>query len=342
MRKCRWALVACAFAALWGTRSESAEPSYHQVAKLQIGGDGGWDYLNLDPETHRLYIARSNRVTVVDVDKGSVVGEVPNTPGVHGVALVPKLKRGFASSGADNAVVVFDLGTLKETGRVTVGSRPDAILFDSATNRVFTMNGGSQDVTAVDPKSLKVVGTVPVGGRPEFAVSDGRGHVWVNIEDKGEVVELDPRALKVTNRWPLAPGEGPSGLALDTRGRRLFSVCDNGKMTVLNADTGKLVATPAIGQGPDACVFDGSLGLAFSSNGRDGTLTVVKQETPDRYRDLATVPTQAGARTMTLDPKTHRIYLATASFAPQTSGGAGPQRRPAVLPNSFVILVYGP
>jgi YVTN family beta-propeller protein len=319
-------------------------PNYHQVKKIAVGGEGGWDYLTFDGATNRLYIARSTRVTVVDVQKGVVVGEVANTPGVHGVALVPTLHRGFTSNGKDDTVTVFDIETLKELERIKVGSRPDAIIFDPAVNRVFTFNGGSHDATAIDAASAKVVGAIPLGGKPEFAVADRKGQVFVNIEDKSEIVAFDSRALSVKHRWSLAPGEGPSGLAMDRKHRRLFAVCANEKMVVLDADSGRVVATPTIGKGPDAAAFDPGTGLAFSSNGRDGTLTVMQEQSADRFIAIATVPTQIGSRTMALDRKTHNIYLAAARFAPQPAQPAGsnaPRQRPTMEANSFVILVFG-
>ncbi len=321
--------------------SAQETPKYHEIKKISVGGDGGWDYLTCDSEAHRLYIARSNRVMVVDVEKGEVVGEIPNTPGVHGIALAPRLHRGFSSNGGENTVTVFDTQTLKEVDRIKVGTRPDAIIFDRASNRVFTFNGGSDDSTAIDAASGKVVGTIPLGGRPEFAVSDGRGQVFANIEDKSEIVDIDSQALTVKNHWPLAPGEGPSGLSMDRRNHRLFSACDNKMMVVMDADTGKVVATPAIGEGPDASAFDPRAGLAFSSNGQDGTLTVVHEDAPDKFSVVATVPTQRGARTMAVDPTTHTVYLVTARFGPPPPGQAGQRRRPTIEPNSFVILVYG-
>jgi YVTN family beta-propeller protein len=310
------------------------------MKKIAIGGDGGWDYLTMDAAARRLYISRGTHVMVVDVDTEKVVGDIPDTQGVHGIALAPKLGRGFTSNGRDNSVTVFDLKTLKEIARVKVGNRPDAIIFDPATNRVFTFNGGSNDATAIGAADDKVAGTVSLGGRPEFAVADGRGEVFVNLEDKSEIVAFDSQSLVVKNHWPLAPGEGPSGLAMDRKNRRLFSVCDNEKMVVLDADTGKVVATPTIGKGPDASAFDPGAGLAISSNGEDGTLTIVREVKPNQFEVEATVPTQAGARTMALDTKTHVIYLVTARA--QAPAPGGPPNRRSFEPGSFVILVVGP
>lgn len=340
IRSCVWATPALMVLGLlgYGVFADPPDSGYRVIKKFSLGGEGGWDYLTADPEGHRLYIARSNRVTVVDVETGKVVGEVPNTPGVHGVALVPKHKRGFSSNGGDSTVTIFDLETLKEAGRVKVGSRPDAILYDPASDRVFTFNAGSNDATALDAEKGAVAGTVKLGGRPETGVADEKGMVYVNLVDKNEIVAFDARKLEVTQRWPLAPGTGPHGLAMDRAKRRLFSTCANEKMIVLDADSGKVLATLTIGKGTDACAFDPGPGFAFSSNG-DGTLTVVEEQPPGTYRVLANVPTQAGARTMALDTKTHLIYLATARFKQPAAGEKGPRR--AMEPDSFVILVVG-
>jgi DNA-binding beta-propeller fold protein YncE len=318
-------------------------PAYHLVKKLSVGGEGGWDYLALDSQARRLYVTHSDRVVVLDVDTGSKVGEVTNTPGVHGVALAPRLGRGFTSNGREGTVTIFDLKSLKELGRVPVGTGPDCILFDPATQRVFTFNGRSQDATAVDAATGKVAGTIPLGGRPEFAVADGKGKLFVNLEDKSEILALDAHGLGVLHRWPLAPGEGPSGLAMDTAHRRLFSVCGNQKMVILDAESGRVVATPTIGNGPDACIYDPRRKLAFSSNGRDGTLTVIREEGPDQFKEVATVSTQAGARTMALDEKTGRVFLATAEVAPAPPAPAGTEapRRRSFVPGSFTVLVVG-
>lgn len=323
-----------------------AAPNYHLIKKIAIGGDGGWDYLTFDGRAQRLYVSRSTRVTVVDVSKDgkdAIVGEIPNTPGVHGIALALRLKRGFTSNGGDNTVTVFDTDTLKEVSRVKVGTRPDAILFDRASNRVFTFNGGSNDATVIDAASAQVVGTIALGGRPEYPTADGKGGIFVNIEDQNEIVALDAQAMTVKSHWPLAPGEGPTGLTMDQKNRRLFSVCANEKMIVMDADTGKVLATPGIGKGADSAVFDGRASLAFSSNGEDGTLTVVQADA-DKYTVVATVPTQISARTMALNPRTHTIYLAAARFAAAPADApATPnvRRRPPIEPDSFVILVYG-
>src|SRR5262249_48327015 len=224
---------------------QAGPPEYHVLRKIPLGGDGGWDYLTMDPAAQRLYIARANRVMVVDVKEDKLVGEVPNTSGIHGVALVPERKRGYSSNGGEHTVTVFDLETLKETNRIKVGQRPDAIIYDPASKRVFTMNAGSKNATAIDVETEQVAGTVPLEGRPEFAVADGAGQVFVNLEDKSEIVAFDAKKLSVTNHWTLAPGKDPAGLAMDRKNRRLFSTCGNGKMIVMDADNGRVLATLA-------------------------------------------------------------------------------------------------
>jgi YVTN family beta-propeller protein len=326
-------------AATGAAPADSPASAYHVVKKIPLGGEGGWDYLSVDEAARRLYITRGNRVTVVDLEKGTLAGEVPNTPGVHGVALVPKKSRGYSSNGGDSTVTAFNLETLHELARIKVGARPDAILYDPASDRVFTMNAGSRNVSAIDTETDKVVGTIPLGGKPEFAVADGQGHVYVNLEDKNEIVELDARSLKLTHRWPIAPGKEPAGLAMDRKTRRLFSTCHNQKMIILDADSGKVIATPEIGKGTDACIFDPETSLAFSSNG-DGTLTVVQEKDGDKFEVVANVPTQAGARTMALDAKTHNVYLVTARPKPAPAGAGRGQRR-SFEPGSFVVLVVG-
>lgn len=316
-------------------------PAYHLVKSISVPGQGGWDYLTLDAGARRLYIARSSHVSIVNVDTGQVVGDIPDLAGVHGVALDADGGRGFTSNGRDDSVTIFDLKTLKKLGTVKVGAGPDTIIFDPATKRVFTFNGSGQSATAIDAVSGKVVGTIPLPGRPEFAASDGRGHIYNNIEDKSEVVVIDARALRVEHEWPLAPGEGPSGLAMDAAHRRLFAVCDNQKMVVLDADTGRVVAAPAIGNGPDACAFDPKTQLVFSPNGQDGTLTVLRETGPNQYQPVGTVPTQPSARTMALDPQTHRVLTVAAKTVPPAPGAA-PSRRRSYVPGSFVVLEYGP
>jgi DNA-binding beta-propeller fold protein YncE len=321
--------------------SLSTDSGYHVTKKVKVGGEGFWDYLNVDSEARRLYISRGTHVMVLDADSLEPVGDIPDTPGVHGIALAPELGRGFTSNGRANNVTIFDLKTLKVLGQVTTGQNPDAILYDPASRSVFTFNGRSGDSTAIDAAKGAVAATIALGGKPEFAASDGKGHIYANLEDRSMVVAIDSQKLTVQSRWPLAPGEEPSGMAMDREHRRLFSGCHNRMMAVMDADTGKVVATPAIGEGVDANAFDPETGLAFSSNG-DGTLTVVHEDSPDKYTVLDNVPTQRGARTMALDRKTHNVYLVTAEFGPPPAPTPEqPRRRPTIVPGSFTVLVVG-
>ncbi|HKV38792.1 MAG TPA: YncE family protein [Blastocatellia bacterium] len=314
---------------------------FHLIHQYKLGGEGFWDYLTLDSKARRLYISRGTRVVVMNVDNGSVVGEVPDTNGVHGIALATKLGRGFASDGRDGKVTIFDLKTLKVLGEAKTGQNPDAIIYDDATKRVFTFNGRSSDSTAIDAASGSVAGTIPLGGRPEFAAADGRGNVYVNLEDKSKVVQLDSKNLSVKATWPLAPGESPSGMAIDRKHKRLFIGCHNQMMVVMDATNGHVVATPAIGQGVDANAFDPGTKLAFSSNG-DGTLTVVHEDSGEKFSVVENAATQRGARTMAVDLKTHHVFVVTAEFgAPAAATAQNPHPRPAMLPGSFTVLEYG-
>ena len=320
---------------------QKSPPGYHLIKEVRLGGEGGWDYLTFDAKGKRLFISRSTHVMVVDADTGAVVGDIPGTEGVHGIALVPDLGKGYTSNGRANTVTVFDLKTLKVLKQVPVGQNPDAIIYDPASKRVFTMNGRSNDTTAIDAATDTVAGTVALDGRPEFAVSDERGHVFVNLEDKSSVAEFDPRRLAVLARWPIAPGEEPSGLAIDRKHSRLFSTGANKTLVVLDALTGKVVSTLPIGGGVDAAGFDPETGLAFSSNG-EGTLTVVREDSPDKFTVLENVATRRGARTMALDPKTHRVFLVTAEFGPPPAPTPErPRPRPSVVPGSFTLLILG-
>jgi len=323
------------------TSGLAAAPGYHEVKTYKLGGEGGWDYLTFDHPSNRLYISRSTHVIVIDADSGKPVGDIPDTPGVHGIALAPEFGRGFVSNGREGTVTVFDLKSLKELNRIKVGENPDAILYDPASKRIFTFNGRSDDVTAIDAAKGEVVGTIKVDGKPEFAVSDVRGEIFVNIEDKSEIMALDPNKLAVKSRWPLAPCEEPTGLAIDRKHRRLFSGCSNKLMAIVDADSGKLISTLPIGEGVDATAFDPDTGLAFASCG-EGVLTVVHEDSPDKFSVAENVPTKRGARTMALDPVKQRIFLVTAEFGPPpapTAGQAHP--RPTILPDSFVVLVMG-
>jgi DNA-binding beta-propeller fold protein YncE len=320
----------------------AVDPGLHVVKTYRLGGDGGWDYLKADPESHRLFISRATHVIVMDMDSGKVVGDIPDTPGVHGIALANELGRGFTSNGREGTVTIFDLKTLAPIGKIkAVGENPDSILFDPATKRVFTFNGRSHDSTAIDAATGNIVGKIALGGKPEFAVSTGNGEVFANLEDKSELLRLDPKNLKVQNRWPLAPCQEPSGLAMDMKNRRLFAGCDNKMMAVVNADTGKVITTLPIGGGVDANGFDPDNGLAFASCG-DGVLTVVNEETPDKFSVAQNVTTERGARTMTIDAKTHQIFLVTAKFGPPPAATPDqPRPRPTILPDTFEVLVVG-
>jgi DNA-binding beta-propeller fold protein YncE len=320
----------------------SGRTGYHLIKKIHIGGDGFWDYLTMDSEARRLYISHGTHVLVFNPDTYKQVGDLPDTEGVHGVALAPELGRGFTSNGRAGTVTIFELKTLKEIGHVkTTGQNPDCILYDPASRRVFTFNGRSENATAIDATSGTVLGTIELGGKPEFATADGKGRIYVNLEDKSEGAELDRRALKVEARWPLAPCENPSGMAIDREHRRLFIGCHNQMMAVMNADTGQVITTLPICQGVDANRFDPETRLAFSSNG-DGTLTIVHEDSPDKFTEVDSVPTQRGARTMALDRKTHRVFLVTAEFGPPPAPTAErPHPWPTVVPDSFTLLVFG-
>jgi len=319
----------------------AAGSGYHVVTTYKVGGEGGWDYLTADSGARRVYISRGTHVMVLDADSGKSVGDIADTPGVHGIALAPELGRGFTSNGREGTVSIFDIKTLATSSKVKVGDNPDAILYDPATKRVFTFNGRSQDSTAVDGASGKVLGTIKLDGKPEFAASDAKGEIFVNIEDKSELVAIDPNKLEVKAKWPLAPCEEPSGLSIDRKNRRLFVGCGNKVMAVVDADSGKVLATPAIGDGVDATTFDAETGLAFASCGADGVLTVVREESPGKFT-AENVPTQKGARTLALDAKTHNVFVVTAQFGPRPAPTADNLHpRPAILPDSFVVLVVG-
>ena len=329
------------FVVFAATLAMAADPGYQLINTYKLGGDGGWDYLTVDSASRRLYISRATHVIVIDADSGKAVGDIPDTPGVHGIALASDLGRGFISNGREGTVTIFDLKTLKAITKVKAGENPDAILYDPASKRVFAFNGRSHDATAIDAAGGTVVGTIKLEGKPEFAVSDGQGKVFVNIEDKSQIDAIDPSKLEVKASWPLAPCREPSGLAIDRKNRRLFAGCDNKMMAVVDADTGKVVATTPIGDGVDANAFDPGTGLAFASCG-EGVLTVVHEDSPAKFSVVDNVPTQEGARTMALDEKTHNVYLVTAKFGPPPAPTAdNPHPRRSILPDSFVVLVYG-
>ena len=318
-----------------------AATGYHVMQTYKIGGDGGWDYLTVDANARHLFISRGTHVMVIDTDSGKSVGDIPDTPGVHGIALAPDLGRGFTSNGREGTVTVFDLKTLARIGdKIKAGDNPDAILYDPATKRVFTFNGRSQDSTAIDAATGKVLGTIKLGGKPEFAASDAQGRIFVNLEDKSELVAIDPAKLEVKSTWPLAPCTEPSGLSIDRQHHRLFVGCDNKMMAIVDTGSGKVLATPAIGEGVDATTYDEGTGLAFASCGQDAVLTVVKEEAGKWTAE--NVPTKKGARTLALDSKTHNVFVVTADFGPPPAPTAdNPHPRRTILPDSFVVLVVG-
>jgi DNA-binding beta-propeller fold protein YncE len=313
---------------------------YRVQATFSVGGDGSWDYLRLDADGSRLFVPRGTHTMVLDTKTGKKLGDIPDTQGVHGVALAEEQGKGFTSNGRSGTLTVFDLKEYKTVGTVKVGDNPDSILFEPTTKHVFAFNGRSKDATVVDAESLKVLGTIPLGGKPEFSVADGVGKVFVNIEDTSELLRLDAKSMKVEERWTLAPGQEPSGLAFDGAHKRLFAVCSNEKMIVVDSETGKVLATPAIGKGTDGAGFDPA-GFAFSSNG-DGTLTVVSAK-GDTYEVVQTLPTAARARTCAVDVKSRRVYLPTAEFeaAPAAKPGERPGR-PTMKPGTFKVVVVAP
>jgi len=329
------------FISLLATFSAAADSAYHITKTYKLGGEGGWDYLTLDSSSRRLYISRATHVMVIDAGSGKPVGDIPETPGVHGIALAPELGRGFVSNGREGTVTIFEIDSLKPITKVKVGDNPDAILYDPATKRVFTFNGKSHDSTVIDAAKGTVLGTIKLEGKPEFAASDGKGEIFVNIEDKSQLDAIDPNKMEVKSRWPLAPCQEPSGLAIDRKNRRLFAGCDNKMMAVIDADSGKVLATPAIGEGVDATAFDEGTGLAFASCG-EGVLTVVREESPSKFTVVDNVKTQEGARTLALDDKTHEVFVVTAKFGPPPAPTPEqPHPRHSILPDTFVVLVLG-
>jgi YVTN family beta-propeller protein len=332
--------LGCLFVLL---NAAAAEQSYQLVTEIPIGGEGGWDILSVDSASHRLYLSHATKVMVVDLEKNAVVGEVADTPGVHAFVAVPELKRGFSSNGKENKLSVVDLATLKTIAKVDTGEGPDAIVYEPKRGEVYIFNHRGNSVTVIEAKSAKVVSTIEVGGSPEFGVADSEaGRVYCNLEDKSEVVAIDAAKHEVVARWALAPGQEPTGIALDPAHHRLFAACNNKMMVMLNTETGKVVATVPIGSGTDGCAFDEKTQLAFVSCG-EGVTTIAKEVTPEKLEVVQTLKTAPRARTMELDPRTHRIYLPTAQFqpAPSPSPGASPGR-PVIMSNTLKLLVYAP
>lgn len=309
--------------------------SYHVTHTYTLGGDGSWDYIVPDSPNHRLFIARQTRVMVVDEDSGKLLGEVTGIQGAHGTAVAQATGHGFATSGNDQSVLMFDLKTFKVLSRIPAAEDADAILFDGASNRVFTLNGDAHSSTVIDPAAGKLITNIPLGGKPEYGVSAGDGKVYANLTDTSEVVEIDAKAATVVRRWSTAPCKQPVAMAIDTAHHRLFSGCRSGVMAVSDYQTGKVVATVPIGAGTDGAGYDAGSGNAFASNA-DGTLTVIHQDSPDQYHVIENIQTPQGSRNMGLDPANHRVFVASAKFGPAPAGGRG---RGPVLPESFALMV---
>jgi YVTN family beta-propeller protein len=317
-----------------------SEAPFRIDSTWRLGGNGSWDYLAVDTNAHLLYIARLNRVMVVDTQTGKLAGEIEGLQHAHGIAFNDQSKVGYISDGGAGTVIIFDRATWKAIAAIPVGKNPDAILFEPTRKLVFVFNGASKNANVIDTASNKVIDTIPMPGKPEFAVTDGAGNVFVNIEDTSQILHIDVATLKVTNSWPLAPCTAPSGLAIDVAHRRLFSVCDNNKMAVVDSTSGKMVATPTIGAGADAVAYDAKHGLVFSSNGESGDLTILQEVAPDRYTTLQTLSTMVGARTLALDSSKDNIYTVTAKLGPKPAAtNETPKPRPEIVPDTFVVLV---
>ena len=318
-----------------------ADGSYKFRKEIPVGGEGGWDYLTVDQAARRLYVSHGLKVVVIDIDEEKVVGEIADTPGVHGIAVAPKLGLGFTSNGRENKASIFDLKTLKTNAKVDTGENPDAILYEDGQEEVYTFNGRGNSATVIDAKAGKAVATIPLGGKPEFAQADSKaGRVYDNLEDKSAVVVIDTKTHQVLNTWPIAPGEEPSGLAFDAEHQRLFVGCGNKLMVMMDSTNGKVVANVPIGQGVDATKFDPGTKLAFCSCG-DGTVTIAQETSPEKLTVVQTLKTEPRARTMALDPTTHRIYLASAKFGAATDQPSGGKKgRPSMVPGTFKVLVY--
>jgi DNA-binding beta-propeller fold protein YncE len=319
-----------------------ADGPYHFLGEIPVGGEGGWDYLSIDPAARRLYATHATKIVVIDIDKQQVVGEIADTPGVHGFALAPELQRGFSSNGREAKSSIVDLASLKTLSKVDTGENPDAIVYDAGRQEVYTFNGHGESATVFSAKTGNVITNIALPGKPEFAATDSKsGRVYNNLEDKSQVVVIDSETHQIVNTWPIAPGEEASGMAIDTEHHRLFVGCHNKLMVMMDSTSGKVVATVPIGDRVDANAFDPGTQFAFSSNG-DGTVTIAHEDAPDKLVVVQQLTTERGARTMALDTQTHRIYLASAKYEPQPAPQPGETRqRPKIIPGSFKILVYG-
>jgi len=342
-RACLALLLFALFAAICvPTAAQSAGGSgYHLVKKVKLGGTGGWDYLEVDPATHRLFISRGTHYIVVDPDQGKIIGDIPDSQRAHGVALADEFNKGFTTDGGSGDSIMFDLTSLKILDRIKTDKDSDAVIYDPFSKRVFTFNGDANTSSAIDAASGKLVSSFPLGGGPEFGATDGKGKIFVNLEDKSSLVKLDAKTLKIENTWPLAPCESPSGLAIDAAHEILVVGCHNKLMTFVDGNSGKVLGTVPIGQGVDANRFDPGTGYAFASCG-DGTLTIAHEDSPTKFSPVEMIQTQRGARTMAIDYATHTVYLVTAEFGPAPQATAdNPRPRPAILPDSFTLLIYG-
>jgi len=314
---------------------------YHLIKKVKLGGTGGWDYLEVDPATHRLFISRGTHYIVVDPDQGKIIGDIPGSQRAHGIAFANEFNKGFTTDGSNADSTVFDLTSLKVLDKVKTDKDSDAVIYDPFSKRVFTFNGDANTASAIDAASGKVVSTFPLGGGPEFGASDGKGKIFVNLEDKSSLVKFDAKTLKIENTWPLAPCESPSGLAIDAAHEILVVGCHNKLMAFVDGNSGKVLGTVPIGQGVDANRFDPVTGYAFASCG-DGTLTIAHEDSPTKFSLVEMIQTQRGARTMALDYATHTVYLITAEFGPAPEATKdNPRPRPAILPDTFTLLIYG-
>lgn len=333
--KKRLVTVALAIAAL-----AAASEGFKVVSKIKIGGTGGWDYVAVDPDANRVYASHGTLVEVVDSKSGKVAGQITQLHGVHGVAVAPEFGKGFITNGQANSVTIFDLKTLGKVGEPQTGQNPDSVCFEPKTKRIFTFNGRSNDTTVIDPKTNEVIKSLPLSGKPEQCAADGTGKMFVNIEDSNEIIEIDAAKPAILRHASLSPCEAPSGLAIDIKNKKLFSACSNKVMAITDIPSLKVAGTAQIGPGADGAGFDPGLGLAFSSNGGDGTLSIIK-EVNGKYQTVDTVSTEKGARTMAVDPKSHKVYLLAAEYGPPTEAKGGKKGRPSILPDSFHILVVG-
>jgi len=339
---CLTATVAASVVGATAVCAQGSYAPYHVIATHTLGGDGGWDYLALDSVGHRLFVARNDRVMVIDEESGKLLAEIPGLKRTHGIAFDYHTGHGFVTASGDSSVTMFDLQTLKPLGAVKAGAGADALIFDEGSRHAFSFNGAANSATVIDGATGRSIATIPLGGRPEFAASDAKGKIFVNLEDSSAIVELDSHTNRVTRHWSLAPCESPSGLAIDLAHHLLFSGCENKLMTISDYETGTVVATAPIGRGVDADRFDPGTGLAFSSNG-EGSITVVHEDSPRKFSVVQTVATALGARTMELDRANHRLFTVTARFgaAPEKATPENPRRRPPILPDSFMLLVLG-